>query len=152
MTRGSMTPGRMPGPGSRRKARRRLLASMPAPVSISSANASTSAAATIPVSKGPHAFWCYDLETNAWVDLKPKGKPCKGCNRYGPNHAIMNYDSANDVVVLIFHRWQMAPTDGDVQPGPESRGVYVYDPAANSWTENPLPMPRAIGQLPQWLL
>ena len=101
-----------------------------------------------PVSKGPHAFWCYDLKTNTWVDLKPEGKPCSGCNRYGPNHAIMNYDSANDVVVLIFHRWQMAPTDGDVQPGVESRGVYVYNPTANSWSEKPLAMPKEIGQCP----
>jgi hypothetical protein len=101
-----------------------------------------------PVSKGPNAFWCYDLKANRWVDLKPKGKPCKGCNRYGPNHAIMSYDAANDVVVLIFHRWQMNPADGDVQPGPDSRGVYVYDPAANEWTEAPLPMPREIGQCP----
>jgi hypothetical protein len=101
-----------------------------------------------PVSKGPHAFWCYDLKTNTWVDLQPKGKPCKGCNRYGPNHAIMNYDAANDVVVLIFHRWQMAPTDGDLQPGPGSRGVYVYDPTANSWAERPLAMPKEIGQCP----
>jgi hypothetical protein len=101
-----------------------------------------------PVSKGPHAFWCYDLKSNTWVDLQPKGKPCKGCNRYGPNHAVMNYDSANDVVVLIFHRWQMAPTDGDIQPGQESRGVYIYNPMSNSWTEKPIAMPKAIGQCP----
>jgi hypothetical protein len=100
------------------------------------------------VSKGPHAFWCYDLKTNTWIDLQPKGKPCLGCNRYGPNHAIMNYDSANDVVILIFHRWQMNPPDGDVQPGRDSRGVYVYDPAANTWTEKPLAMPKEIGACP----
>ena len=101
-----------------------------------------------PVSKGPHAFWCYDLKTNTWIDLQPKGKPCLGCNRYGPNHAIMNYDSANDVVILIFHRWQMVPPDGDVQPGRDGRGVYVYDPAANTWTEKPLAMPKEIGACP----
>jgi hypothetical protein len=101
-----------------------------------------------PVAKGPHAFWCYDLRTNTWIDLEPKGNPCKGCKRYGPNHAIMNYDTANDVVVLIFHRWQLAPTDGDIHPGVESRGVYIYDPAANSWTEKPLDMPKEIGQCP----
>jgi hypothetical protein len=27
-----------------------------------------------PVSPGPHAFWCYDLKSSKWVDLKPKGK------------------------------------------------------------------------------
>jgi hypothetical protein len=101
-----------------------------------------------PVSKGPHAFWCFDLRTNTWIDLQPKGKPCKGCNRFGPNHAIMNYDVANDVVLLIFHRWQMVPPDGDVQPGQESRGVYVYDPRENTWSEKPLAMPREIGRCP----
>jgi hypothetical protein len=101
-----------------------------------------------PVSKGPHAFWCYDLKTNTWIDLQPKGKPCLGCKRYGPNHAIMNYDSANDVVILIFHRWQMGPVDSDMQPGRESRGVYVYEPAANTWTEKPLAMPKEIGACP----
>ena len=101
-----------------------------------------------PVAKGPHAFWCYHLRTNTWIDLEPKGKPCKGCKRYGPNHAIMNYDSSNDVVVLIFHRWQMNPPDGDVHPGVESRGVYIYDPAANVWIEKPLAMPKGIGQCP----
>jgi len=65
-----------------------------------------------------------------------------------PNHAVMNYDSVNDVVVLNFHRWQLNPIDGDVQPGPESRGLYVYDPAANSWTETPLAMPKEIGLCP----
>lgn len=101
-----------------------------------------------PVSKGSHAFWCFDLKTNTWVDLEPKGQPCKGCKRFGPNHAIMNFDTANDVVVLIFHRWQMAPTDGDVHPGEDSRGVYIYDPTANTWSEKPLAMPREIGQCP----
>jgi hypothetical protein len=101
-----------------------------------------------PVAKGPHAFWCYDLRTNTWIDLEPKGKPCKGCKRYGPNHAMMNYDAANDIVVLIFHRWQMNPPDGDIHPGVESRGVYVYDPTANTWTEKPLTMPKEIAQCP----
>jgi hypothetical protein len=60
----------------------------------------------------------------------------------------MNYDVANDVVVLFFHRWQMGPVDSDVQPGQASRGIYVYDPATNAWTEEPLSMPRGISQCP----
>ncbi len=28
------------------------------------------------------------------------------------------------------------------------RGLYIYDPAANSWTEKPLAMPKEIGQCP----
>ena len=39
------------------------------------------------VGPGKNAFWCYDVKTNAWVDLQPKGKACAGCNRYGPNQA-----------------------------------------------------------------
>jgi hypothetical protein len=89
-----------------------------------------------------HAFWCYDIESNAWVDLEPKGKPCRGCNRYGTNKAVMNYDATSDTVVLIFHRWEMAPADGEVKPGPESRGIYTYHPGTNTWSETPLAMPK----------
>lgn len=99
-----------------------------------------------PVSAGPHAFWCYDIKTNAWVDLEPKGKPCGGCNRYGPNKAAMNYDSASDAVVLFYHLLPVAETDGPINPGPEALGIYVYDPTANTWNEKPLPLARELGQ------
>lgn len=101
-----------------------------------------------PVAPGRSAFWCYDVESNAWVNLAPNGKPCLGCNRYGPNHALMHYDSANDVVVLFYHRLPQAPPDGDVNPGAKARGVYVYDPTSNSWSEGPLPLAEEIGQCP----
>ena len=41
-----------------------------------------------------------------------------------------------------------APPDGDVQPGQDSRGVYVYDPRENTWSEKPLTMPKEIGRCP----
>jgi hypothetical protein len=101
-----------------------------------------------PVAPGPNALWCYDVETNAWIDLQPRGKPCLGCNRYGPNHALLHYDSANDVVVLFYHRLPGAPPDGAFNPGVKALGIYIYDPAANTWTETPLPLAREIGQCP----
>jgi hypothetical protein len=81
---------------------------------------------------GTNAFWCYDIKTNSYMDLQPKGKPCGGSNRYGPDTTIMNYDSANDAVVLFNHHW-----GEDTPPG--NRGIFVYDPAANSWSDLPLP-------------
>ena len=101
-----------------------------------------------PVTAGPSAFWCYDVASNAWIDLQPKGKPCMGCNRYGPNHALLHYDSANDVVVLFYHRLPQSKTDGDVNPGAKALGVYIYDPAANAWSEAPLPLPKEISRCP----
>jgi hypothetical protein len=93
----------------------------------------------LPTAPGPNALWGYDLKADTWLDLQPKGKPCAGSNRYGPNQAIMKYDSANDAVVLFYHR---------PDPGPEGRGVYVYDPTANSWGEAPLDLPKEIGLCP----
>jgi hypothetical protein len=101
-----------------------------------------------PLAAGPSAFWCYDVAANAWIDLQPKGKPCMGCKRYGPNHALMHYDSANDVVVLFYHRLPQAMPDGDFNPGVKALGIYVYDPVTNAWSETPQPLAREIGQCP----
>jgi hypothetical protein len=37
-----------------------------------------------PVSKGPHAFWCYDLKMNAWIDLNPRANRAWGASATGP--------------------------------------------------------------------
>jgi hypothetical protein len=84
-----------------------------------------------PESEGPHALWAYDLATDAWVDPQPRGTPCLGDNRYGCQQAAMNYDTAADKLVLLVHR----------DDRPEINGVYVYDPAANAWTEEPAAYP-----------
>jgi len=72
-----------------------------------------------PVASGPNAFWIYDLATNAWIDPQPQGSPG---NSYATAYAFMNYDSVNDVVVLVKH--SSAP-----------KGVFIYTPQSNSWTQ-----------------
>jgi hypothetical protein len=78
-----------------------------------------------PVSSGPHAFWCYDVAMNAWIDLSPTGQPPGGDNRYGTNVASMNYDSANDAVVLRY---------SDPGASASSRRIYAYAPSTNAWS------------------
>jgi hypothetical protein len=93
---------------------------------------------------GTNAFWCYDIKTNSWLDLQPKGKPCQGCTRDGQNNAVMNYDSVNDRVLLFFHLGPYAEPDGPAHPGQEALGLYVYDPTANAWDEKALPLPKEL--------
>lgn len=80
-----------------------------------------------------HAFWCYDLKTNRWIDLKPKGKPVKGHNGYATLNALMVYEPSADRVLLIYHSYHYSK--------PERMGVYVYDPEKNAWDEEPLKLP-----------
>jgi hypothetical protein len=82
------------------------------------------------------AFWVYDLKADRWVDPRPKGKPCKGSNSYSTLNALMAYDSANDKVLLVFHSYHY--------DRPERLGVYIYDPGANAWTEEPLALPERL--------
>jgi hypothetical protein len=97
---------------------------------------------------GPANLLCYDFKSNAFLDLKPGGRPPRDADgyAYGPfstSRSVMNYDAANDVVVLFYH--------GNVGPREASkkgRGVYVYDPAANAWGEAPLPVPRDFCKCP----
>jgi hypothetical protein len=83
-----------------------------------------------------HAFWVYDLKTDRWADLKPKGKPCKGSNGYATLNALMAYDPINDKVLLVRHSNHYDKVD--------RTGVYVYDPEANAWAEEPLPLPEKL--------
>lgn len=71
--------------------------------------------------KGTNAFWTYDIKTNTFIDSAPKGEPCNGETHYGTNDAIMNYDTANDVVVIF-------------KTSKKGSGVYVYSPEKNEWS------------------
>jgi hypothetical protein len=71
-----------------------------------------------PVAGGPNALWIYDLNTNAWIDPQPSGSPGNG---YATAYAFMNYDSVDDVVILVKH-------------STEPKGVHIYDPKTNAWT------------------
>ncbi|MCX7591344.1 MAG: hypothetical protein N2255_06915, partial [Kiritimatiellae bacterium] len=83
------------------------------------------------------------LKMNEWIDLRPKGQPCGGSNRYGPNHAVMNYDVVNDVVLLFYYRLPVPGTpDGEFDDGPEALGVYMYDPKTNAWSEKLAALPK----------
>ena len=46
----------------------------------------------------------------------------------------MIYDSANDLVLLFRHAGR-----------PEERGIFIYDPTANAWTEAAARIPEAWG-------
>jgi hypothetical protein len=87
---------------------------------------------------GKNAFWAYDLKKNAWVDLQPKGAPCRGSGSYPTKNAVMVYDSLNDRVLLVFHSHH--------DDKPERLGVYVYDPTANAWTDKALSVPDKLGR------
>jgi hypothetical protein len=83
-----------------------------------------------------HAFWIYDLKRDLWVDPKPKGKPCRGSNSYSTLNALMVYDPVSDRVLLVNHSFHY---------GKEERvGVYVYDPEANTWSTEPLELPKKL--------
>ena len=87
---------------------------------------------------GTHAFWVYDLKANTWLDPKPKGSPCKGSNSYPTKNAVMAYDPGNDKVLLVFHSFH--------DDTPERLGVYAYDPNANAWADEALPVPDKLGR------
>lgn len=83
-----------------------------------------------------HAFWIYDLKADRWIDPKPKGKPCKGSNSYATLNAFMVYDPVNDKVLLVNHSYHYGK--------PDRVGIYVYDPEANAWIEEPLELPKKL--------
>ncbi len=75
-------------------------------------------------------FFAYDVKTDTWSRPAPSGKGPTGLSGY---ESIFNYDSVNDKLVVI----RLYPKKGD--PG-RKQGIYVYDPATNSWAD-PLPIP-----------
>jgi hypothetical protein len=90
------------------------------------------------VPAGRNAFWVYDLKTDSWIDPQPKGSPCRGSNSYPTKNAVMIYDPHHDVVLLVFHT--------HFDDSPERLGVYVYDPATNAWSDEPLAIPDKLGR------
>jgi hypothetical protein len=86
---------------------------------------------------GSNAFWIYDIPTNTWIDPKPTGAPCKGSTSYPTKNALMLYDTANDVVLLVVHSFFDSDKD--------RLGVYVYNPKANSWSSEGLAVPDKLG-------
>jgi hypothetical protein len=77
-------------------------------------------------------LWVYDVARNAWSNPEPTGKPPKG-DQGGGHDKTFTFDSAHGVAVLTVYR--------DL---PERKGIYVYDPASNSWTKEPHPFPESI--------
>ena len=55
---------------------------------------------------------------------QPKGAPCHGSNSYPTHTAAMQYDPASDVVILFRYGGKA-----------EERGIFIYDAAANAWSE-----------------
>jgi len=96
---------------------------------------------------GPTNLACYDVKSNAFIDLRPKGKPPQNVDGYGygpfsTSRSVMNYDSANDVAVLFYHG------NGSTEASRKGRGVYAYDPTANAWSEAPLSVPKEFRKCP----
>ena len=85
--------------------------------------------------KDRNALWVYDVKADAFIDPAPKGSPPGGSNRYGPQGAMMHYDTANDVVVLF----RFIPKAGG------KTGVFVYDPAKNTWITAETTLPSWVG-------
>jgi len=83
-----------------------------------------------------NALSIFDLNTNSWRDPKPKNIP--GSNSYNTNISVMEYDTANDKLLLFRH------SGGDENKHP--RGIFIYDPEKNEWTTDPLPLSPWRGQ------
>jgi hypothetical protein len=80
--------------------------------------------------RGPYAenegkVYVYDVQSNSWSNAPDRGAVP---SRFDSNDACVHYDSANDRVLTVVFR-------------PQKRGVFVFDPAAAAWAEDPLPLP-----------
>ncbi|MHC4915334.1 MAG: hypothetical protein ACYTGB_07560 [Planctomycetota bacterium] len=91
------------------------------------------------IEKGQSALWGFDVKTETFSRLEPKGAPAS--TNYSTNRAIMNYDSVNDVVVLLHARARKG----------EVPGVYVYHPGRNEWETACQRPPELVGKgNPTW--
>jgi hypothetical protein len=66
----------------------------------------------------------YDVESNTWIELEPKGDAPEAMNTNG---AFYEYDPVRDLVVVIQMRGK-------------TPGVFTYNPQTNTWAA-PLPFP-----------
>jgi len=78
------------------------------------------------VKKPEDNFFIYDIKTATWTKPNPTGKFPLNYTSCG---AFFNYDSVNDVVVLLMD-W--------------GKETYVYNPETNAWAE-PLTTPKGVG-------
>jgi len=68
-------------------------------------------------------FFIYDVKTAAWLKPNPQGTfPLY----FGSNGAFFNYDTTNDVAVLMVNWGQQ---------------IYIYSPDSNTWVQLPASMP-----------
>lgn len=79
-------------------------------------------------------LWYFDVKTSAWVEPEPVGE----FNARSTYDATMNYDAANDRVVVIC----LGKADE-----PAGRKVFSYDPQTNTAAATANPTPKDIPQL-----
>ena len=79
-------------------------------------------------------LWFYDVQANTWVDPKPTGE----FDAQATHDGLMNYDVANDRVVII--------TLGETS-SPPGHKVFVYDPEANTCIATAAAVPKGIAQM-----
>lgn len=73
--------------------------------------------------KEGNTLWIFDVKTNTWIDPNPTGE--LPSPYYSTQIASMNYDTANDVVILFLYNFSEIN---------QTRGVYAYDPEKNTWS------------------
>jgi len=71
-----------------------------------------------PATKGPNAFWIYDIRNVRFIDPEPIGDP--GGKVYSTNIAMMQCNTIQDEVLVIRHK-------------KSGRGIYAYNPGSNRW-------------------
>lgn len=99
--------------------------------------------------------WAYDIQKNELIDLQAKNQFYPPSNSYeegkiaiGSTASGAHYDSAADVVVM---RLSIKQGTGDPRNIPATRlGLAVYDPAANAWEKDPIPLPEAAQRRGAW--
>jgi hypothetical protein len=90
--------------------------------------------------------WAYDCRTNRFSDLKARNQFYPATNSYeegrlslGSTASGVHYDSVADVVVM---RMKVKQGGGDPRNlRGKTMGLAIYDPVANAWNKEPVPLP-----------